>query len=170
MGCGKFRKQFHLYIDGYLSHGEEDILFAQLDVCEDCRQYYDDISFMYENLEEADAEPPYGFSENWRYAVEEYSHKKRRTSLKVIIPAVAACVCGLLVVTTVFGGRGSFFSAVAEAPSDEVMNIEVQGAQPQQADISPVPTQQQAQPAEGGICWNRHPTVCRKGFQTLTAL
>ncbi len=153
MNCTKCRKQIHLYMDGYLPHEKEDDLFAHLDACPGCRGYYDDIYYMYESMEEPELEPPYGFSQSWRDAVEQRAHGKRRTNFKVLIPAVAACVCGLLVVTTVFGRSGSFFSAIAEAPAAEVMNIEVQESADTQPDtyIAPEVTQPEVQTAQGGL-------------------
>jgi hypothetical protein len=140
-------------MDGYLPHEKEDGLFAHLDACPGCRGYYDDICYIYESMENPETEPPYGFSQRWREAVGQRVNGRRRTNFKVLIPAVAACVCGLLVVTTVFGRSGSFFSAIAEAPAAEVMHIEVRESADTQPEayIAQEATQPEAQMAQGGL-------------------
>lgn len=105
MNCKQCKKLINAYLDGYLPAQRERELFTHLDSCVDCQQYYDEMFLIYENLEDVERDVPLGFRANWRTAVEESSPKKKGINFKVMIPAFAACVCGLFVITAVVRGQ-----------------------------------------------------------------
>jgi len=117
MNCFRAKKAIHLYIDGYLAAEREEELFVHLDNCPDCRQYYDDMLLIYDNLEEPEREVPYGFSDAWQEELEVRGGKKRIVNYKVLIPAFAACVCGLFVMSAVvLGANNNRITAEGEVP------------------------------------------------------
>lgn len=117
MNCTRAKKAIQLYIDGYLPVEREEELFAHLDSCPGCRQYYDDMMLIYEAMEAPEREVPYGFRAAWQDEIAATGKKKRIFNFKVAVPVFAACVCGLLVTSAVvLGANNNLFSSETEAP------------------------------------------------------
>lgn len=108
MNCNVCKKLINTYLDGYLPSGREEEIFHHISDCPKCERYYEDLIEVYDQLHEADREVPYGFSYAWREAVEQVARKKRKVNYKVLIPALAACVCGVFVMSMLVFGTGGY--------------------------------------------------------------
>ncbi len=104
MNCNKCKKWIHLYLDGALGPDQEDLFFSHIENCPECASYYEDMVWMLRRMPEEEAGLPGGFSNRWRGAVARLGQPARRVNYKVLVPALAACLCGVFVVSAVFAG------------------------------------------------------------------
>ncbi len=117
MKCEKYKNLIHLYIDGALLPKEQDELFAHVNQCEHCSAYFDDMVALADELFEEDVEIPYAFSTAWRARVADMQPKRRGISFKMMIPALAACVCGVFVISTALINPEAFGAGLANLVS-----------------------------------------------------
>ncbi len=137
MDCNTCKKYIHAYLDGCLPRGMEEEIFSHIATCPACERYYEDMIEIYDRLGEPEIEVPPGFSYSWRGAVEQAAEKKRKVNYKALIPALAACVCGVFVMSVVLFNPGRFqtpsTTSGGESVSSEQHTIEGQDNGPKSA-------------------------------------
>ena len=135
MTCGKCKKWINLYVDGYLPPAQEDILFAHMEECEDCARYYDDLLYILDMTEEEDRGIPPYFSERWRREVFAGAEKKGRPHYKALIPALAAALCCVFVISAVFAKNGGLLNVTSVQKQPQV--VEEQAEEPEKVVLLP---------------------------------
>lgn len=108
MNCTQCKKLINTYLDGYLSGESEREMFRHIEACPQCTRYYEEISTVFDRLEDPDVEVPRGFRYAWQDEIARAAHKKRRPNYKVLIPALAACACGVVLVSVMVFGAGGY--------------------------------------------------------------
>lgn len=108
MNCTLCKKLINTYLDGYLPEEREQDMFRHIEACPECARYYNELMEIFDHLEETDMDVPQGFRYAWQNEISHTANKKRRANYKVLIPALAACACGVVIMSVMIFGAGGY--------------------------------------------------------------
>lgn len=139
MNCTLCKKLINTYLDGYLPQDREQDMFNHIEACPECANYFDELMEIFGHLEEPDMDVPQGFRYAWRNEISHAAGKKRRANYKVLIPALAACACGVVIMSVMIFGAGGYNSGGGNVLGQAFsLDYSAQPGQSQQAaDIQP---------------------------------
>ena len=103
--CGKAKNMLSLYIDDELSKAEKKYVAEHLLICAECRQEYDDLKFIVNELSNTQMQPlPLDFKEKLhnRLVVESSIVKKKPINLKMYSSIVAGIIMAVLIGTSYY--------------------------------------------------------------------